>query len=203
MIDTKVRILDTAERLFAENGYGATSLRSIIAAAGVNLAAVHYHFHSKEELLDAVIRRRVEPVNRERLELLEQSERAAGDQGPSLEAILTALLAPPMRMAREPSSADFVKLMGRIMSESDATVIRKHFGEIFQRFMGAIARALPHLPPPELLLRAHFSMGVMANTLCGRAAIFGVAAEVTTERMVAFIAGGMRAPVVADAGGNS
>src|SRR5579872_1323308 len=119
MPSTKDRILDTAERLFAENGYGATSLRSIIAAAGVNLAAVHYHFHSKEELLATVMRRRVEPVNRERLAMLEDAERAAGPAGPSIEAVLTALLAPPMRMAREPSSATFVKLMGRILSESD------------------------------------------------------------------------------------
>ena len=50
MTDTKERILDTAERFFAERGYGATSLRSIIAAAEVNLAAVHYHFRSKEAL---------------------------------------------------------------------------------------------------------------------------------------------------------
>ena len=78
MLDTKERILETAERLFAEKGYGAVSLRSIIAAAEVNLAAVHYHFHSKEALLDAVLQRRIEPVNRERLALLEEYERAAG-----------------------------------------------------------------------------------------------------------------------------
>src|ERR1035441_9434380 len=65
MTDTKERILDTAERLFSEQGYAATSLRSIIARAGVNLAAVHYHFHSKEALLEAVILRRSVPANHE------------------------------------------------------------------------------------------------------------------------------------------
>ena len=55
MIQTKDRILESAEKLFAEQGYAATSLRSIIAAAGVNLASVHYHFHSKESLLEAVM----------------------------------------------------------------------------------------------------------------------------------------------------
>ncbi len=202
MIDTKERILDTAERLFAANGYGATSLRSIIAAAGVNLAAVHYHFHSKEALLDAVIRRRVEPVNRERLALLDELERESAEGGsPSIEHVLMALVGPPMRMAREPEFANFVHLMGRILAESDAAIIRKHFGETFERFMRAIARALPYIPPEELLLRAHFAMGAMAHTLCGRAAIFGVTADITAERMIAFLAGGMSAPVTTGVGG--
>src|SRR3954466_13792496 len=100
MSDTRERILDTAERLFAERGFGATSLRSIIASAEVNLAAVHYHFRSKEALLEAVIVRRLEPLNRERLELLDQYEREAGKWGPSLEQILDALLSPPIRFVR-------------------------------------------------------------------------------------------------------
>src|SRR6266849_7254792 len=77
-LDTKQRILDSAERLFAENGFDSTSLRTIIADAQVNLAAIHYHFHSKEALLDAVILRRLEPINRHRLEMLDTCERAAG-----------------------------------------------------------------------------------------------------------------------------
>ena len=67
MIDTRQKLLDTAERMFAEQGYGAVSLRQIIADAEVNLAAIHYHFGSKQELLDEVIMRRAGPVNRERL----------------------------------------------------------------------------------------------------------------------------------------
>src|SRR5262252_2657033 len=128
MTDTKERILDTAERLFAERGYGATSLRSIIAAAKVNLAAVHYHFHSKQELLDAVLTRRIEPLNRERIALLDELERSAGDGAPPLEAILSALIEPPLRLSRDPSFATFVKLMGRIYAEGDVPLIRRHFG---------------------------------------------------------------------------
>ena len=74
MSATKEKILDTAERLFAEQGIGATSLRQIIGVAGVNLAAVHYHFGSKEALLEAVFARRIERVNRERLEMLDRVE---------------------------------------------------------------------------------------------------------------------------------
>ena len=58
-IDTKQRILDSAERLFATQGFEGTSLRTIIADAQVNLAAIHYHYHSKEALLDAVLARRL------------------------------------------------------------------------------------------------------------------------------------------------
>ena len=62
--DTKSRILDAAEKLFGLNGFEATSLRDITAEAQVNLAAVNYHFQSKDSLIDAVIARRIEPVNR-------------------------------------------------------------------------------------------------------------------------------------------
>src|SRR5919204_56576 len=92
--NTKQRILDSAERLFAAHGIEATSLRTIIADAKVNLAAIHYHFHSKEELLDAVLMRRIEPVNRERLAMLD-----ACGENPSLEAVLDAFIAPAVRIA--------------------------------------------------------------------------------------------------------
>ena len=72
MTDTKEKILDTAERLIGEQGYAATSLRQIIAEAGVNLAAVHYHFGSKEDLLDAVVVRKAGPVNEARLARLDR-----------------------------------------------------------------------------------------------------------------------------------
>ena len=68
-MDTKTRILDTAERLFAQKGFDAVSLRNIIASAKVNLAAVHYHFGSKQALVHAVIGRRLRPINGERITL--------------------------------------------------------------------------------------------------------------------------------------
>ena len=97
MTGTKQRILDVAERLFAERGFSGTSLRTIIGEAGVNLAAVHYHFHSKDALLEAVILRRLEPVNRERLAMLEACEHAARGGPPAVEDILRAFIEPTVR----------------------------------------------------------------------------------------------------------
>ena len=76
---TKDRILDSAERLFARDGFEATSLRAITAEANVNLAAVNYHFQSKEALVQAVIGRRMGPVNAQRIALLDACEAEAGD----------------------------------------------------------------------------------------------------------------------------
>ena len=71
--DTKQRILDVAERLFATRGFHATSLRAITRAAEVNLAAVNYHFGSKDALLEAVMLRRLGPLNEIRQARLDQN----------------------------------------------------------------------------------------------------------------------------------
>src|SRR2546423_1616319 len=98
-VDTKQRILDVAEQQFAEQGFAGTSLRRIIAEAEVNLAAVHYHFHSKESLLEAVLMRRMAPLNEERLALLTSVEQGASkEEGAALEDILSAFIGPPMRL---------------------------------------------------------------------------------------------------------
>ena len=70
---TKTKILNAAEDLFAARGPNAVSLRQVISRAKVNLAAIHYHFGSKESLLQAVLSRRLVPLNAERLALLEIS----------------------------------------------------------------------------------------------------------------------------------
>src|SRR5438046_10505596 len=95
--DTKTRILDAAERLFVEHGFEATSLRSLTSSAGVNLAAVNYHFGSKEELFQAVLTRRLDPTNQERIELLSKLESGAGDRPIACERGLAAMLVPARR----------------------------------------------------------------------------------------------------------
>lgn len=195
-VDTKSRILDTAEKLFGMNGFDGTSLRDITTAADVNLAAINYHFQSKDSLIDAIIARRIEPVNKRRLELLD----AAGPR-PTVEQILRAFMAPVMQVKVDA----LVPLIGRILSNPEVFVERvfhKHLAPVSQRFVEALSKALPDLQPSEILWRLHFSVGVMTQTmLWGR--IYpkitnGVCdisdREALVDRVVRFVAAGFRAP---------
>src|SRR6187431_1863068 len=101
-VETKTRLLDAAESLFMEHGFEATSLRAITAAAGVNLASVNYHFGSKEELFQAVLTRRLDPMNQERLDLLTRLEHEAGSAPLRCDRILSAMFVPALRLARDP-----------------------------------------------------------------------------------------------------
>jgi AcrR family transcriptional regulator len=203
--ETKQRILDVAEELFADQGFGGTSLRAIITAADVNLAAVHYHFRSKEALLEAVIVRRLEPLNRERLKLLDEYERQATKGGPSVEDILDAFLAPPVRFIRNTTEGClYGKLLGRLHSEPGALfagIARKHFLHVFQRFETAFRRALPDLPAADVFWRLHFAIGAMAHTLA-RSDVLEVMsggvckssdAETAIPQLIDFLAAGFRA----------
>src|SRR5690349_4977538 len=91
---TRRRILEAAERLFLEHGFDGTSLRMLTAAAGVNLAAVNYHFGGKDELFRDMLAARFDPLNRDRIALLDDYERAAADRPLDCEALLSALFAP-------------------------------------------------------------------------------------------------------------
>jgi len=167
--DTPDRILDVAERHFAERGYARSSLRGMTGEAGVNLAAVHYHFGSKEALFRAVVERRIAPVNAERLRQLDAIEARGPAAPPAADELLRALFAPAMRFADpdQGAHAAFLRLMGRVHAESSERLeaLRPLFHEIHRRFLAAFARALPEVPRPELERRLHFSIGVMVHTL--------------------------------------
>ena len=200
MSETKEKILDTAQRLIGERGYSATSVRHIVAEAGVNLAAIHYHFGSKEELLAAVIARKAGPVNAERLARLQRFEQEAGACGPTVRQALEAFLVPMAERAdREP---EFVRLMGRIMAEGLlVTIVQRHFHEIMERFVGALRRALPDLPDQEFRWRMHFMFGAMSQTMMfgPRTDVLGMGNDTgdfrgRIDRLVTFLAAGFEAP---------
>ncbi len=132
MNDTKQKILDAAERLFSENGYAATSLRHIISEAKVNLAAIHYHFGSKQDLLDQVILRKASSMNESRLKLLDQFEAEAAPESASVEKIVVAFILPAILIDKSP---EFVKLMGRVHAEGlMPEIARRNFQPIIARF---------------------------------------------------------------------
>lgn len=195
MIDTKQKILDTAERLFAEQGYAATSLRQVIAEAEVNVAAVHYHFGSKEELLDAVVNRKAGPVTVSRMERLGRVEASASL--PDVEQVLEAFLMPTAEMAEH--NPTFVRLMGRMVSDGMMPrIVEKHFQESAMRFIAALMRALPHLQREELMWRVHFMIGAMAHTLTGQPVMHMVDPSTDfptrVRRLVRFLGAAFRAP---------
>ncbi len=196
MIDTKQRILDTAERLIADRGYAATSLRHIIGEAGVNLAAVHYHFGSKEELLDELIRRRAEPINTARIETLDRLEAEAGGEPLPVEAIIQAFLEPGIKaLAEHPS---LIRLVGRLHAEgTNLGILRKHFEPVARRFIASLRRSIPDLPEEEFMMRLRYLAGAMAFSVQDERISAGVEAA-TVRRAIAtlisFLKGGLLAP---------
>ena len=169
---TKERLLDAAETLFMEHGFEATSLRLITAAAGVNLAAVNYHFGSKEELFQAVLTRRLDPMNQARVDLLTDFEQRAAPGPVPCEKILSAMLIPALLLARDPERGgnNFLRLLGRAYADP-APFIRQflsdQYAAMIARFKSAFGRALPELPKRELSWRLHFIMGALSYTLAG------------------------------------
>jgi len=170
-LDTKTRILDSAEQLFARDGYRNTSLRSLTQLAGVNLASVNYHFGSKDALLQAVIERRLLPLNEIRAQKMTEILTQAKKQKslPDAEELLRAFIEPTLEFRNSSSGAcDFVSLIGRSLSEPDETV-RNCFLKLvlptFNLLYEGLREALPQLSPPILLTRLQFVMGTMSHVM--------------------------------------
>ncbi len=201
--DTKERILDAAEALFAERGFNGTSLRAVTSAAGVNLAAVNYHFGSKEALLHAVLGRRVAPVNEQRVKWLERLEGEAAPGRARVRDILESLLSPALAAIPERIGRG---IAGRIYAEPPdvaGPLLRDLFGDLSERYLAALERALPDLPRPELEWRFQFVIGVMVQVISGTAELAPMQGELvglhdhaaTLRRMLDFAEAGMLAPL--------
>ncbi len=210
---TKEKILDTAEKLFATQGYSVTSLRSITSEAGVNLAAINYHFQTKEGLLMAVLHRRIDPMNRERLAMLDALE-TAGAYG--VERIVRAMIEPALRMKeRYGVHGEYgIRILGKLHSEPEGVpedVFTNLFEKVFTRFTAAFGKALPRLPEDERLWRLHFVIGAMAHTLVSSGKLEKLTCglcnaadtDAIVERMVSFTTAGLTAPLPTTADGGS
>jgi AcrR family transcriptional regulator len=213
-VSTKDRILEAAGKLFAEQGFGATSLRSITAEAGVNLAAVHYHFGSKEGLVRAMFDACFTPLNEERIRSLEAVLQRSGDDAPDLEAVIEAFIRPTLRLYEGQHGHRVIlpRLIGRALVEADDSlqgILRPHFERVREPFMRALHRALPELSEEELRWRTLFLIGAMAHTMMAEHALLPLFGKgdmrVDTERvfrqLVGFVAAGMRSGGSAGAGG--
>ena len=204
--ETRTRILDAAEELFMQHGFEGTSMRHLTSRAGVNLAAVNYHFGSKQALIEAVFRRRLDPMNLERIAELERLE-AASNLSP--EAIIRAFLLPSLRLVEDARGGgrNFIRLLGRTYSEP-AKEIRALIGQMYapamERYKKALERALPQMPADELVWRMHFMFGTLAYTLAATDTVQLIAgckpedrydARLLEERLTAFLTAGLHAPI--------
>ncbi len=168
---TKTRILDAAETLFISGGFESLSMRQITSAAGVNLAAVNYHFGSKDALIQAVLSRQLDPLNEQRVAMLDKFER---EQGLALtcEHVLAAMFLPAVRMFRGDSaqSGRYLQFLGRAYTDPSAVVrdfINTHYLQTLGRFFTAFQRTLPDLNRQDLGFRLHFAMGALSGILAG------------------------------------
>lgn len=204
---TRERLLEAAEALFAEQGFESVSLRDLTHAAGANLASVNYHFGSKDHLIEEVVLRSLNPMNRERIDLLTQAEAAAFPDSPTFAAITDAFLRPVLTQVRGTRHTEllFSKLMGRCLTDRGAQIperARPLFQEVIQRFGSAIDRSHPGLSMVEALWRLNFTAGALISTLIHGEMVVQFTGETEAppdtetllQRLVAFCAQGLAAP---------
>jgi AcrR family transcriptional regulator len=203
--DAPNRIIAAAERLFAEGGEEATSLRAITRAAQVNVAAIHYHFGGRDNLLRAVLDRRLAPLNTRRLHLLDETVATHGQPVP-VDALLRAFLRPDLELIaqlRESGQVQFCRLMGRAYRQPGPAVagfMQRQFEPVAARLYPLLARTLPALPFAELQIRMRLVVAVVI-ALFADATSPGEPGPLGTDdiddqlaRLVAFLAAGLAAP---------
>lgn len=167
--DTKTRILDAAETLFVAGGFEALSLRQITSTASVNLAAVNYHFGTKDALIHAVLSRKLDPLNEHRLALLDTFEAALGERL-TCEHVLVAMFLPAVRIFRSdaPFADRYLHFLGRAYTDPSPVVrdfINTHYIQILGRFFSAFQLTLPDLERHDLGFRLNFAMGALSSIL--------------------------------------
>ena len=202
--DTKEKILDAAERLFAEAGFSGTSLRAITTRAGVNLAAVNYHFGSKDALVEAVFARRLVPMNDARLRRLGELARRHGVGRIPLHRLVEAFVGPALALSGQSGPGPvFIKLLGRSYTEPAPhlqAAVRSMYEEVIAAYKSAFAAALPWLPREELHWRLHFLVGALAYCMSGSDMMRLIASarvvdspdlEALTRRLTGFLTAGL------------
>ena len=205
---TRSAILAAAERLYADRGFGDVTLRDIVAAANVNLAAVNYHFGSKDELIAELFVTRSLATNRERLHELKAAEDAGGGRAP-VEAILRALVGPTLRGCLGPESgrSTAARFMIRASIEAVAPIRRIKTREVdhLRKFAAAMRRALPDRDEVELYWGLHFALAMAHHTIRDSERLTKLSdgtcdlddVEGVVERVVAVATMALTAPVAA------
>ncbi len=175
---TKRAILQAAEVLFAEQGYAQTSMRSITSRAGVNLASVNYHFGSKKNLIQAVLKQYFDVLMPQIDSTLDSLKPASGKTG--VQSVLTALIAPmlTLRNVQENGTELFVQLLGRGYNESQGHLrrfIMQDYGITVRKLTQTIKQCLPEVSDEELFWRLHFAIGSFVFSMASSKALREIA----------------------------
>jgi AcrR family transcriptional regulator len=207
--ETRTRILDAAEELFMLHGFEGTSMRQLTTKAEANLAAVNYHFGSKDALIEAVFRRRLDPMNAARIAELDRLDLEAGGRPLAPAQIIGAFVGASLRMIEDARTGgrNFIRLLGRTYTDPQKQ-IRSLIGQLYapamERFKTAFERALPQMPRDELIWRMHFMFGTLAYTLAATDTVQLIAgckpedrydARLLEARLTAFMQAGLLAPL--------
>ena len=205
--DTRDRILDAAEQLFAEHGVEGASLRQITREADVNIAAIHYHYGSRDGLVRAVLDRVVAPINRMRIEMLDAALEAGGAKPLRLDVILDAFIRPDLvaieQLRDETRGVAMARFLGRTYSQPSAFVqgiMREQFATIADRFLPELARTLPRVDADEIWWRMNCVVGVIVSLFAqatprSEAGPFDTSdVDGTVARIIAFVSPGLAAP---------
>ena len=213
---TREAILGACERLFMQHGHEATSLRQIAREAGVNLAAAHYHFGSKEALIQAVLKRRLAALNDRRIAALDSLEREARGAPLKPSHIVDAFFGTLLRMAdgpQGPEGRNVLALLERTMTDPASFVhafISREYMPVIDWFRDALFRALPDVPREEIVWRFQFMLGATSYAIVGPHALYRAAGlgqhdtppqrteddtRLLLPRLMSFLMGGLRAPL--------
>ena len=201
-MSTRTALVDAAEELFAADGFEAASLRAVMRAADADPGSVHYHFGGREALASAVLERVLAPLNRHRVELLEEAEARAVGPIP-VEQLVEAIVRPDFEAAYalNHKGQGRARLMGAIYINPAAFVtaeVERHFRPVAQQFMPHMAAALPQVDPQVTAWRVRWSIfGLVGALLLDPDEPFSVALDVMIARVVTVGAAGLAAPSAA------
>lgn len=199
-LETKEQILDVAESAIALNGYAGTTVRSVVNKANVNLAAIHYHFGSKEDLFRAVVARISEPIVSSQLTALD--ELTQSEQPVTAEAILQAYLRPSLSCAMlartaNPLRAHFISRC-RTEPEPVQSIASEQFCPGTEKCLDALQKALPNQSRSQLSWKLDIVVTLLLRTLAQagkpNALLSGhseAEMEAAIDKLVAFLLPGM------------
>jgi AcrR family transcriptional regulator len=203
--ETRNRIIEVAEGLFAHRSYTAVSMREITAEAGVGLSAINYHFGTKEAMFKAVFLRRARELNRERAKLMEGAEQRANGGVVPLRELLFALLRPGIRWSFDSGGRSlFVQFLMRCQMDQSSPLHEIFYNDFehLRRFIPNFMRVLPELTEQDILWRLHFTLGALHYTITDLKRLDKMSDgtcditqfEHTLERIVTYAEAGFRSP---------